>query len=344
MKAAIVEAQGILAIRDIPRPEVGDYDVLCEFLFGATCTGTDQHIIHNRTPWPIDYPVVLGHESVGRALELGPRVRHFSEGDLITRVGAPPTPDGTVGIMWGGFAEYGIARDHRAMREDGRPESEWSGYRVNRVVPPGITPQDATMIITWRETLSYLTRMGVGPAASLLVLGSGGNGLAFVAHAKNMGVERVAMIGSPAREQAARATGASMYLDYRADALDDALREAHPAGFDFIIDAVGKQGQIDRVLPALKPGGTVGIYGIDDFNGIAINPRRAPGTFTYAEPGYDEAETHDRVIAYMQEGKLDAGIWLDLDHPFPLADIGEAFEAVEGRRLIKALVQLSARS
>ncbi len=341
MKAAMVEKPGALSIRDVPEPEPGEYEVLCEMLYGATCTGTDQHIIHGRMPWTIEYPVILGHESVGRVIRVGPNVRYFKTGHMITRVGAPAAPDGAYGISWGGFAELGIARDHRAMREDGLPEERWTGYRVNQIVPPEIDPRAATMIITWRETLSYITRMGVGDRASVLVIGSGGNGLAFVAHARNMGASRIAMLGSPAREEAAREAGAGSYFDYHVENPDKVIKEIHAEGFDFIIDAVGRQGQVDQVFPLLENRGTLGIYGIDDFNTATINPRRATGTFTYYNEDYDEEETHDRVIAYMRDGALDARIWLDLERPYPLTDIVSAFDAVQARKAVKALVRLS---
>ena len=117
MKAAIVEKPGVLTVKDIPVPEVGAYDALCVLLYGATCTGTDQHLIAGRFPWPVRYPTILGHESVGRVVEVGAKVRYFEVGALITRVGAPPA--GGYSVNWGGFAEYGIAKDHRVMREDG---------------------------------------------------------------------------------------------------------------------------------------------------------------------------------------------------------------------------------
>jgi len=340
MRAAIVEKPGVLVVRDIPPPVMGEYDVLCELLCGATCTGTDQHIIYGRMPWPIHYPVVLGHESVGRAVEVGPRVRYLEEGDLITRVGTPPAEDGSFDIAWGGYTELGIARDHRAMREDGRPEELWRGYRVNRVIPDEIDPAAATMIITWRETLSYLSRMGVGAGSSVLVIGSGGNGLAFAAHARNLGAAEVVMVGSPLREGNARAVGVSKLFDYHAEQIDEEICEAYPDGFDYLIDAVGKTGQIDRVLPVLRPEGTVGLYGIDDFDNAAINPRRARGTFTYFNGGYDEADTHDAVIGFMRDGALDAGVWLDLEHPFELDSIHDAFDALRGRKMVKAVIRL----
>jgi hypothetical protein len=72
-----------------------------------------------------------------------------------------------------------------------------------------------------------------------------------------------------------------------------------------------------------------------------LNRETARGAFTLNERGYNEAETHEDVLRYISEGRLDASIWLDLDRPFDLADIGAAFAAVEKRRLIKALVRLT---
>ncbi|MBN1874169.1 MAG: hypothetical protein JXA33_08050 [Anaerolineae bacterium] len=70
MKAAIIERPGVLTVKEIPMPEVGEYDALCDLLYGATCTGTDQHLIARRFPWPVQYPTILGHESVdGEALQ-----------------------------------------------------------------------------------------------------------------------------------------------------------------------------------------------------------------------------------------------------------------------------------
>jgi len=339
MKAAVVEKPGQLTIRQIPEPPLGDYDARCAMLFGAVCAGTDQHLIGGNFPWPIQYPTILGHESIGRIVEVGPRVRHFKIGDVITRVGTTP-PEG-LHANWGGFAQWGIARDHQAMKEDGLPDEEWSGHRINQIVPPDIDPASATMMITWRETLSYITRLGVKAGAQVLVLGSGGNGHAFVAHATNLGAARVALTGSARRADVAREIGATHFYDYTDANWAARIAEDFPQGFDVIIDAVGKRGQMDAALPLLKPGGTIGIYGLDDWNSLTLNPAQARGTFTYYNGGYDEAETHDQVIAFMRAGKLNARHWLNLDEPFALDDIHAAFDALRSRKLIKALIQLS---
>lgn len=233
------------------------------------------------------------------------------------------------------------------MREDGLEPAAWRPFRIHQVLPAGMDPAAATMVITWRETLSYTTRMGVSGGKSVLVVGSGGNGLSFVAHAANSGAAPVVMVGSVRRRGAALAAGATAFWDYRAAdfganvASWELLPKEAPQGFDMIIDAVGKASTLDGVMGLLRPGGTVGIYGVDDYGKCTVHPQSARGTFVFYNGGYDEEETHDRVMQMVLDGRLKADIWLDLAHPFRLEEIGAAIEAVRERKAVKALVRLS---
>jgi threonine dehydrogenase-like Zn-dependent dehydrogenase len=294
-------------------------------------------------PFSSPFPTILGHESVGRVVAVGRKVRNLKIGDLVTRVGAPPSADGKVTATWGGFAEYGIARDHWAMCADGLPEADWRGHRVNQVVPPSVDPRTAPMFTTWRETLSYLLRMGAGPGQDVLVIGSGGNGLAFARHAVNLGAAGVRMVGSPGRRAVAERQGVLDYVSY-----DDAdrvrkLSESCPEGFHCVIDAVGKKNQADAYVPLVKPGGKLAIYGMDDFGRVSICPQAARGSFTLWKGGYDESETHQKVIELVLQRKLDASAWYDKDRPYALADIAAAFRDLGRKSAVKALIRLSER-
>ncbi|MFW6309334.1 MAG: alcohol dehydrogenase catalytic domain-containing protein [bacterium] len=341
MKAAVVEKPGKLVIKDVPRTEIGEYGVLCKLLYGATCSGTDNHIINGSIPFPVEYPTILGHESIGKVVEVGGKVRNFKPGDLVTRVGVPPLSEPDYASNWGGFAEYGLARDHWAMSKAGISRQKWDSYRVNQLIPSGIEPAEATMIITWRETLSYLTRMDVGRGNSLLVIGSGANGLSFAAHAINRQARRVDMIGNINRKETAREIGITEYYDYKKESIYEIVKENFAEGYDYIIDAVGKKGLLNRALPLLKDNGTVGIYGIDDMNDNYFDPYHSQGTFTYYNNHYDEEETHHQVITYIKRGQLKPELWLDLANIYTLEDINKAMAAVRNRESIKAVVKLS---
>lgn len=332
MKAAIVEAPGKLVVRDIPEPEYGPYEARCELLFGAVCGGTDTHLANGHAPfcnW-VKTPFILGHESIGRVVAVGSRVRNLKTGDTITRVGCPAVGDVTPG--WGGFARIGIATDWRAMQEDG--VTGWQDKTVQQILPADIDPAVGTLFITWRETFSYVRRMGIHPGVSVLVIGSGGNGLAFVSHARNLGATRVAMVGSAAREADAARAGASEYHDYRREDSWTSLQN----GFDFVIDSVGKAANVQSGQRCLKDGGTLGIYGLDEAGRITLSPGC---TFTFFNGGYDEAEAHESVLDFYRAGKLNPSIWLDRNRVFDLADLAQALAAVRDRTLVKPLIRLT---
>jgi threonine dehydrogenase-like Zn-dependent dehydrogenase len=338
MKAAFVEGPNKLVVRDLPKPRPGAYEMLVELLFGATCSGTDSHIVECNFPFPSKLPTLLGHESIGRVIEIGPKVRNFAVGDLLTRVGMPATEE--YSITWGGFAEYGIAKDHFAMEEEGIPRSEWDWHRCTNKLPPDTDPAAATMFITWRETLSYCKRMGFGEGKSVAILGTGGNGIAYVAHARNLGASQITAIGAPNREEIARHAGATDFVSYKSEDTQAQAVACCKDGYDFVIDAVGKIGMADTALALLRPGGTIGIYGIDDYGKVTFNPMAAAGTFTVYKGGYDQSEAHEEVTSFHREGKLDASIWLNLNAPYDLENINDAFDAIRSRRELKALVRL----
>lgn len=268
-------------------------------------------------------------------------MRFFKIGDLITRVGVPAGKE--YDINWGGFAEFGIAKDHWSMYRDGLDKKLFFPYRVNQVVPAGIEPAEATMIITWRETLSYLKRMGIKPGSRILVTGSGGNALAFAAHAGNLGASCIVLTGNRQREPEARAAGATGYFDYQSADVANEIGEKYPEGFDFIIDAVGRQGNLDNVIHLLTKEGTLGVYGLDNFNTYTLNPWKPGGSFKFYNGGYNEEETHDEVLGFMKKGLLDAGIWMDLSNPLALKDIGDAFSSEVPRSgKVKKLIRLKA--
>jgi len=338
MKAAIVEQPGKLAVRALPEPPLGDYEARCALLYGALCAGTDTHLLHGDPPfchW-IKMPFILGHESVGEVVEVGAKVRHLKPGDRVLRVGAPAV--GGVNAAWGGFAETGIATDWRALQEDGL--DGWADKTVQQILPPDIDPAAGTLFITWRETLSYTMRMGIRAGAAVLVVGSGGNGLAFAAHARNLGAAAVTLVGSGGRADAARRTACRAFVDYRAATCWDQVREAAPGGYDTVIDALGRAATAAAAQRALKPGGMIGVYGLDECGAIHLAPDR---TFTCYAGGYDEAEAHDRVLAFYRAGKLDPSVWFNRDAPYTLDTLGEAFEAVRLRRCVKPLVILKRR-
>jgi len=337
-RAVVVREPGQVAIETLPDLEPGRHQVLCEHLYGSVCAATDQHLIAGELPLPgIAYPLILGHETIGRVVAVGPDVRYLKVGDLVTRTGYPETD--THKAFWGGFASHGLAWDTRAMREDGVAEDDIQAHAINQRLPGDINPAAATMMITWRETYSYLSRMGIPEGCSVLVLGSGGNGFSFAVLARALGAGRVAIVGNPRWEALAREAGVDDFVDYR----DPAAVQALAGPFDRIVDAVGKTGGLEAVQDELADGGRIGIYGIEDLGErMAYLGKLTEAGIDARGPGeYAEAEAHDAVVSLLTSGQLDAGLWFDLDAPVALEDFPEAIEQIKGRKTLKALVRLS---
>ncbi|MCE5236542.1 MAG: zinc-binding dehydrogenase [Clostridiaceae bacterium] len=339
MLAAVVDKNGALSVRAVPVPAFGPYQALVKMRFGATCAGTDLRLMQKKHPYPVSYPAVLGHESVGRVIETGERVRSFHRGDLISRVGMPAMPEIGLGICWGGFCEYGVATDWAAMEADGVPRTEWERARVQKWIPEDVPEAAAPMIITWRETLSYANRLGIERGRNVLIVGSGANALAFVCHAVYAGA-RVVTVGSASRAEDMLRLGSERNIDYHSEQVALQLAEAYPNGVDYIIDAVGAPDDVNAALPFLKEGGTIGVYGWHERQNYGINPFLAKKSFHIYANGYDEPETHDEVLRRIREGALDASVWYDICQPVPFKDIASAYEGLRAKKAYKYLIDL----
>ncbi|MBU0607319.1 MAG: alcohol dehydrogenase catalytic domain-containing protein, partial [Armatimonadetes bacterium] len=149
MLAAVVEQPGRLVVREVPMPTIDETECLVKILACGLCNSTDRKLLdgHFRYKGPDAYPGILGHESVGRIVECGVAVESFKEGDLVLRPGASYPPGQGPNSMYGGLAQYGKVKDPRH-----------GGSPMHQLVPAEIDPVDATLLVTLKETLSWLQR------------------------------------------------------------------------------------------------------------------------------------------------------------------------------------------
>ena len=74
--------KGSVEIRDIKKPAIGDDEILLQVANVGVC-GSDLHQWTADHSWPVNYPVVLGHEFGGHIVELGKGVKNWKEGDAV---------------------------------------------------------------------------------------------------------------------------------------------------------------------------------------------------------------------------------------------------------------------
>lgn len=343
MKVLMATRPGTVEVRDLPIPTIGDYDALCRTQYAGICSGTDTHVIDGSFG-PQRFPIVLGHESVGEVVAVGRRVRSFQPGDLVTRTSLPASGDGSFELGWGGMAEYTVARDHQQLAADGYPEQQWQPARVNQVIRSTSLPRHhLPMYITWRETCSYTQRLQVTAGTRVVVSGSGANGLSIAAMSRLLGASDVTIVGSASRRTAAELAGATRVVPYTDSGALEAFVQAHRGRIDLLVDATGIRHSLDPLLPLLAADGIVSVYGLDDIDTYAINPRRA-SSFRFIDPGYDEAAAHGFIEDAVDAGRLTAQAWIDDSRIFSWGNVAAAYRAARERTLVKPIVNLAETS
>jgi len=256
-----------LAYTTIPRRDPSENDVQMEILFCGICH-SDLHSVRNE--WsefmPTVYPIVPGHEIVGRVTKVGSAVAKFKPGDLAA-VGCMVDSDGTCpecragfenfcpnmtltfnspdkhlgGVTYGGYSE-GIVVDQRFVL---RVPSNLKLAGAAPLLCAGIT------------TYSPMRRWGVAKGKKVGVVGLGGLGHMAVKLAHAFGAHVVVFTTSPSKKQDALRLGADeVVISRNADEM-----QKHTESFDFILDAVSADHDINAYLSLLRRDGNLTIVG-----------------------------------------------------------------------------------
>ncbi len=247
-----------------PRPD----DVSIEILYCGVCH-SDLHFAKN--DWGFtEFPVVPGHEIVGRVTHVGPEVTQYKKGDLVG-VGCmvdscrecQACDDGLEQYCLNGFTmTYGSEDRHDGTMTQG-------GYSTFVVVserfvvrmPDGIDLKSAApLLCAGITTYSPLKHYGVKAGHKVGVIGMGGLGHMGVKLAKALGAEVTVFTRSESKVEEAKSNGA----DHVVVSTDDEQMAAVAETYDFMLDTVPVQHPIDPYLNTLKYDGTHILVGLMD--------------------------------------------------------------------------------
>lgn len=338
MLAAVAEKPGVLAVREVPVPVIDETECLVEILACGICNSTDRKLLdgHFRYKGPEAYPGILGHEAVGRVVECGSRVESFRVGDLVLRPGASyPTGAGPTS-MYGGLAQFGKVKD-----------PAHGGSPMHQVVPPEIDPLDATMLITLKETLSWLQRWPVQPRQSVVVLGSGPVGLSFAFFAKLLGAGPVLVAGRRHEPlQRALSLGIDGVINTSTDDPLQVVRQhTGGRGADRVIEAVGDEQMVPLGLSLLNPQGRLGVYGIastrapGDMERRAVDIALARNEWALEFFNPREWAPHQQMLWLVKHGMVKLKDWYT--HIVPLEETQRGFDLLASKEAFKVVVRIS---
>lgn len=259
-------------------------DVVIEILYCGVCH-SDLHNVRN--DWGnANYPMVPGHEIIGRVVEVGPGVKRFKAGD---RVGVGCLVDSCqhcapCGKGWEQYCENGATYTYNATDPvDG--SRTHGGYSEKVVVKQDFVlkvPDSldlagaAPLLCAGITTYSPLRHWKVGAGSKVAVVGLGGLGHMGLKLAKAMGAEVTLFSRSPGKEADARRLGAAHIVI----STDDAQMASVAGQFELIIDTVPYAHDVNPYVPTLAVGGTMVMVGylgpLEDFNtGPLVFSRKA---------------------------------------------------------------------
>ncbi|QDT24229.1 zinc-binding dehydrogenase [Gimesia chilikensis] len=338
MQTAVVnyapEADSV-ELQEIPVPEIGPDEVLLEVAAVGVC-GSDLHQWTADHSWPVNYPVVLGHEFAGTISRTGELVRNWSIGDrVVSETAAIIDPDNP------------LSREGRYNLD---PTRKGFGYGVNgamtsfvRVparclhhVPDSLPLEKAALTEPCCVAFNAVVMNGdIQPGDRVVVFGPGPIGLLCAAMARLQGAE-VAVVGLE-RDQgrleiAAREYGCEPIIA----GLDEWSVAVDGLGVNGVVDAAGVSVTLKKSLEIVRPGGWISKVGWGPQPlGFSLDPLvqkniRLQGSFSHNWPIWE------RVIRLLTTGQLNidpiiGGTW-------SLSDWHTAFETMHSGEIVKAVL------
>ena len=263
---AAQSASDALAPFRFERRDLRPDDVEIEILFCGVCH-SDLHMARNDWGWSF-YPLVPGHEIVGRVVSVGEAVSKFNVGEHVG-IGCmvdscqhcAPCEQGLEQYCENGHTLTYASKD----RIDGSPT--YGGYSEKIVaterfvvkMPDGLNLAGAApLLCAGITTWSPLRHWQVGPGSRVAIVGLGGLGHMGIKLAKALGAEVTLFTRSPGKEADARRLGA----DHIVLSTDAGQMAAARKQFNLIIDTVPYQHDVNPYLPTLTLNGTLVLVGL----------------------------------------------------------------------------------
>ncbi len=332
------EATEGLSLMEVAEPEIGHDDVLIEVSKAGIC-GTDLHI-YNWDDWAsktVPVPLVVGHEFVGRVIEVGSGVTDFRVGDVVSGEGH---------VVCGRCRNCMAGRRHLC--------NDTSGIGVTR---PGAFAERIALPMTnvWahdkavsEEVAAIFDPFGNAVHSALsfpvlgedvLITGAGPIGLMAASVVRHAGARHVVITDvNPYRLKLAQDMGATLAVNAEEKRIKDVQKElGMEEGFDVGLEMSGNPKAFQELLSNMCHGGKVAMLGIPegemaiDWNLVVFNMLTIKGIY-----GREMYETWYKMTVMLQSGLEVSPV---ITHRFSFENFQEAFETALSGQSGKILLE-----
>lgn len=322
---AAQSAGATLSPYNFERRTPGPHDVEIDILYCGVCH-TDIHFINN--DWGISvYPMVPGHEIIGRVVSVGDHVKKFKPGNM-AGVGCLVDSCRDCEYCNDGLEQYcsnGAVYTYSAYEKDGTTITQ-GGYSSKIVVderfvlkiPESLAPDKAApLLCAGITTYSPLRLWKVGKGHKIAIIGLGGLGHMAVKFAVSFGADVTVLSTSPEKKEDAERLGAHNFVV----TTDEEQLKRVANTFDFILDTLSATHDYNKYVGLLKTGGTLICVGlptepiqVPSFN-IVFTKKCIAGSLIGGLP-----ETQE-MLDYCAENNITADVEV-----IPIQQINEAYK------------------
>lgn len=343
MREMYCDAQGSVRLIEAPDPEIqAPTDVIVQ-VSATTICGSDVHLVHGHLPTPWGF--ALGHEYVGRVVEVGAAVSQVKVGDRVVGPAAPWC--GTCASCRAGQTQR---CDRGGVLGSGDAWGGWGGAQAELIRVPwadrdlSIVPEPVTdaQALTVGDVLSTgwtaVSHAVTAPGATVLVLGCGPVGLSAVHTASLYGPRAVIAVDAlPDRLEVARALGATHTLAADGDVAAQVAELTSGRGAEAVVEAVGLQGTITLAGQVVAVGGRISVVG------IPAGPIQLPFADLLFKnvswwSGLGDLRHMDMLLAMIAQGRLDPTPMFTSQRPFDEIELAFADMANRAPGVVKTLV------
>ncbi len=343
MKATLMYGAGDVRVVEVPDPTLQEpTDAIIRVVRGCIC-GSDLHPYHSA---PAGNGIPMGHEAIGIVEDAGSEVSLLSKGDFVIVPFA--THDNTcvfcqegvhTSCVKGGWLTGGQGEALRLSQADG-----------TAVKVPGVGEDTDEALLASLLTLSdvYLTGwhaafMGrVEPGKTVTVIGDGAVGLSAVLSAKQMGAERIILMGRhQSRTDLGIEFGATDVVAERgAEGVRKVMDLTNGEGSHVVLEAVGHMPAYEQAFGIVRPGGVISRVGVPQYEEAPVGFGSLFGKNATLTGGPAPVRAYlEAAIPEVLEGRINPG--KVFDRVVALDDVPVGYAAMDARESLKVMVNPS---
>jgi alcohol dehydrogenase/L-iditol 2-dehydrogenase len=331
---------GEVELREVPIPQIKSTEVLLKTAACGIC-GSDLEMYHHNATYVIDVPVTLGHEFSGTIVQVGDEVDNWHIGDRVVSE--------TAAYICGKCplcltSQYNLCPNRRGYGS--RVNGAFADYvrvpaRILHRVPNGLDLESAAT--TEPISVAYnalVVKSNINTGDTVVIFGAGPIGLFATQIAKLSGAGKIILTGlgsDVGRLKVGRRVGAEEIVNIEVEDLSSLVMEwTDGLGADLIVDAAGANSILEEAMKIVRPNGQITKIGWDprpvgfSLDPLLIKAVTFQGVFSHTWP------TWEKVLTLMGGGKINVDALIS--HRLSITEWKKAFELVESREAIKALI------